>query len=97
MMAARLRNAGRRVDNSVSVEDGLDARLSGSWGRCDAEKKRNPDDRNNNRDNKGRFHSLTPVQLANMPSVMMTVVSRECKGETGRLARLIAISGDWQR
>jgi len=32
-----------------------------------------------------------------MPLVMMTVVSGECKGETGRVARLIAISGDWQR
>jgi len=27
-----------------------------------------------------------------MPSVMMTVVLRECKPETGRLARLMAIN-----
>jgi len=78
----------------VSVENGFDARLSGSWGRCDAEKKRNPD---YHRSNKGTVHSLTPHMAGNMPTVMMTVVSRECKGESGRLARLIAISGDWQR
>jgi hypothetical protein len=95
MMAARLRNAGWRIDNSVSVENGFDARLSGNWGRCDAEKKRNSDD---HREYKGTPHSLTPyMRSAIMPLVMMTVVSRECKGETGRLARLIAISGDWQR
>ncbi len=42
MMAARLRNAGWRIDNSVSVENGFDARLSGSWG-CHTETKGKPD------------------------------------------------------
>src|ERR1700674_2816223 len=89
MMAAGLRNAGWRIDDSVSVEDGFDACLSESPGRGHTEKKRNPDDHCNN---KRRFHSLTPVAVDNMPSVMMTVVLRECKPETGRLARLMAIN-----
>jgi hypothetical protein len=49
----------------VSVENGLDARLSENRGRCDAEKKREPgnsdDHRNSYRNNKGRFHLLTPM------------------------------------
>src|SRR5437899_3612374 len=42
VMAARLRNAGWRIDNSVSVKNGLDARLSGNWG-CHTETKGKPD------------------------------------------------------
>jgi hypothetical protein len=92
-MAAGLWNAGLRIDNSVSVENGLDARLSENRGRCDADKKREPgnsgDHRNSNRNNKGRFHSLTPQWPAITPPVMMTVASRKCKPETRRLARLV--------